>query len=156
MPKTIANGEIWLFNKSYTQYNSLPISYLDSWLKTPSIYVFDCSAARMIVNSFVKLHDWTTLSFGPSMMDCILMAACEAHEIPPQSAEFLVDFFIYDLLNSSYKFCPRTLLHEFIDYSLIDKISGRQTDRKTFLWELNWIFTAVTDTTAWNVLPLGE
>ncbi|XP_062086177.1 uncharacterized protein LOC133792287 [Humulus lupulus] len=31
--------------KSYTQYIPLPISDLDSWLKTPSIYVFDCSAA---------------------------------------------------------------------------------------------------------------
>ncbi|KAL2552591.1 Uncharacterized protein Fot_06210 [Forsythia ovata] len=30
-----------------------------------------------------RLHDWTTSSSGPSMMDCILMAACEAHEIPP-------------------------------------------------------------------------
>ena len=28
-----------------------------------------------------------------------------------------------------------------------------QTDRKTPLGELNWIFTAITDTIAWNVLP---
>ncbi len=28
-----------------------------------------------------------------------------------------------------------------------------QTDRKTPLGELNWIFTAITDTVAWNVLP---
>ena len=63
---------------------------------------------------------------------------------------------------------------------LIDRIPGKQTDRKTPLgesgWlcarrrcdvqyarqlataslpsgELNWIFTAITDTIAWNVLP---
>jgi len=41
--------------QSYTQYIPLPINELDSWLKTPSIYVFDCSAAGMIVNSFIEV-----------------------------------------------------------------------------------------------------
>lgn len=36
---------------------------------------------------------------------------------------------------------------------MIDRIPGRQTDRKTPLGELNWIFTAITDTIAWNSLP---
>lgn len=54
------------------------------------------------------------------------------------------------------RFCKRSLLHESLDYSLIDKIPGRQNDRKTLLGELNWIFTAVTDTIAWNVLPHGK
>ncbi|CAN1160376.1 Regulatory-associated protein of TOR 1 [Linum perenne] len=51
------------------------------------------------------------------------------------------------------RFCTRSLLRDTFDYSLIDKIPGRQNDRKTLLGELNWIFTAVTDTIAWNVLP---
>lgn len=42
-----------------------------------------------------------------------------------------------------------------MDESLVDRIPGRQNDRKTLLGELNWIFTAVTDTIAWNVLPRG-
>jgi regulator-associated protein of mTOR len=42
-----------------------------------------------------------------------------------------------------------------MDHSLIDQIPGRQNDRKTLLGELNWIFTAITDTIAWNVLPHG-
>lgn len=54
------------------------------------------------------------------------------------------------------RFCTRSLLHESLDYSLIDRIPGLQTDRKTLLGELNWIFTAVTDTIAWNVLPHGN
>lgn len=54
------------------------------------------------------------------------------------------------------RFCGRSLLHESLDESLIDKIPGRQNDRKTLLGELNWIFTAVTDTIAWNVLPHGS
>ena len=35
----------------------------------------------------------------------------------------------------------------------IDRIPGKVNDRKTPLGELNWIFTAVTDTIAWNLLP---
>ncbi|XP_021893853.1 regulatory-associated protein of TOR 1-like [Carica papaya] len=56
-------------------------------------------------------------------------------------------------LKKGSKFCTRSLLRETLDYSIIDKIPGRQNDRKTLLGELNWIFTAVTDTIAWNVLP---
>lgn len=52
------------------------------------------------------------------------------------------------------RFCPRSLLA--LEPDLIDKIPGRQNDRKTPLGELNWIFTAITDTIAWNVLPRGE
>ncbi|CAH1446030.1 unnamed protein product [Lactuca virosa] len=160
VPKPTANGEIWFFNRSYTQYIPLPISDLDSWLKTPSIYVFDCSAAGMIVNAFIELQDWTpssSSSSGTSPRDCILLAACEAHETLPQSHEFPADVFT-SCLTTPIKialrwFCTRSLLHESIDYSLIDRIPGRQTDRKTLLGELNWIFTAVTDTIAWNVLP---
>ncbi|KAI3968326.1 hypothetical protein MKW92_052315 [Papaver armeniacum] len=159
VPKPTANGEIWLFNKSYTQYIPLPISDLDSWLKTPSIYVFDCSAAGMIVNAFIERQDWnSSSSSGPgSSKDCILLAACEAHETLPQSAEFPADVFT-SCLTTPIKmalrwFCTRSLLRGTLDHSLIDRIPGRQNDRKTLLGELNWIFTAVTDTIAWNVLP---
>jgi regulator-associated protein of mTOR len=54
------------------------------------------------------------------------------------------------------RFSTRSLLRDSFDYSLIDKIPGRPNDRKTLLGELNWIFTAVTDTIAWNVLPHGR
>jgi regulatory associated protein of mTOR len=36
---------------------------------------------------------------------------------------------------------------------MVDNIPGKETDRKTLLGELNWIFTAVTDSIAWSVLP---
>ncbi|XP_043704845.1 regulatory-associated protein of TOR 1-like isoform X2 [Telopea speciosissima] len=158
VPKPTANGEIWVFNKSYTQYIPLPVSDLDSWLKTPSIYVLDCSAAGNIVNAFIERQDWNSSgSSGSSLKDCILLAACEAHETLPQSAEFPADVFT-SCLTTPIKmalrwFCSRSLLRDTLDYSLIDKIPGLQSDRKTLLGELNWIFTAVTDTIAWNVLP---
>ncbi|KDO19921.1 hypothetical protein SPRG_14829 [Saprolegnia parasitica CBS 223.65] len=40
-----------------------------------------------------------------------------------------------------------------LEPSVIDRIPGKLTDRKTPLGELNWIFTAITDTIAWNLLP---
>ncbi|KAG1338104.1 regulatory-associated protein of TOR 1 [Cocos nucifera] len=159
VPKPTPNGGIWGFNKSYTQYNPLPISDLDSWLQTPSIYVFDCSAAGMIVSAFMERIEWTSSSSGASASskDCILLAACEAHETLPQSAEFPADVFT-SCLTTPIKmalrwFCSRSLLRDWLDHSHIDQIPGRQNDRKTLLGELNWIFTAVTDTIAWNVLP---
>ena len=51
-------------------------------------------------------------------------------------------------------FCNRSLLRgEGLAKELIDRIPGKQTDRRTPLGELNWIFTAITDTIAWNMLP---
>ena len=40
-----------------------------------------------------------------------------------------------------------------IEQGMVNLISGKSTERKTMLGELNWIFTAVTDTIAWTVLP---
>ncbi|KAF3776242.1 Regulatory-associated protein of TOR 1 [Nymphaea thermarum] len=158
VPKPTANGEIWVFNKSYTQYIPLPITDLDSWLRTPSLYVFDCSAAGMIVNAFRERLDLNPTSTTASpAKDIILLAACEAHETLPQSADFPADVFT-SCLTTPIKmalrwFCSRSLLRDPLFAEKIDKIPGRQTDRKTPLGELNWIFTAVTDTIAWNVLP---
>lgn len=42
-----------------------------------------------------------------------------------------------------------------ITLDLIDRIPGQLNDRRTMLGELNWIFTAITDTIAWNTLPRG-
>lgn len=40
-----------------------------------------------------------------------------------------------------------------ITFEQIDQIPGQPNDRKTPIGELNWIFTAVTDTIAWSSLP---
>ncbi|XP_077216977.1 regulatory-associated protein of TOR 1-like [Tasmannia lanceolata] len=158
VPKPTANGEILFSNKSYTQCIRLPVSNLDSWLKTPSIYVFDCSAAGMIVSAFTERRESSSSgSSVSSMKDCILLGACEAHETLPHSVEFPADVFT-SCLTTPIKmalrwFCSRSLLHHSLDPAVIDKIPGCQKERKTILGELNWIFTAVTDTIAWNVLP---
>lgn len=38
----------------------------------------------------------------------------------------------------------------------ISRVPGQLNDRRTMLGELNWIFTAITDTIAWNTLPRGK
>jgi len=148
-----------VFNKSYTQYIPFPITDLDSWLKTPSIYVFDCSAAGIIVKAFLERLDWSSSSSASSQKDCFLLAACEAHQTLPQSAELPADVFTACLTipikMALHWFCKRSVLRGSLDHSLIDQIPGRQNDRKTLLGELNWIFTAITDTIAWTVLPRG-
>lgn len=54
VPRPTTNGEIWVFNKSFTQYIPLSIYDLQSWVGLPAIYVFDCSAAGVVVKWFRK------------------------------------------------------------------------------------------------------
>jgi hypothetical protein len=57
VPRPTANGEIWVFNKSFTQYIPMSIYDLQAWVGSPAIYVFDCSAAGLIINSFRAFAD---------------------------------------------------------------------------------------------------
>ncbi|KDD75028.1 hypothetical protein H632_c914p0, partial [Helicosporidium sp. ATCC 50920] len=52
VPRPTANGEIWVFNKSYTQYIPLSLYDLEVWVGSPAIYVFDCSSAGQVLISF--------------------------------------------------------------------------------------------------------
>lgn len=52
VPKPTVNGEIWVFNKSYTQYIPLSVYDLQTWMGSPSIYVYDCSNAGIIIELF--------------------------------------------------------------------------------------------------------
>eukprot|EP00798_Chlamydomonas_sp_ICE-L_P024029 gene24029-9606_t len=92
------------------------------------------------------------------MKELIVLAACAAGELLPQTPKLPADVFTACLTTpikvSLRWFCSRSLLrHNGLNKELIDRIPGRQTDRKTPLGELNWIFTAITDTIAWNMLP---
>ena len=55
VPRPTVNGEIWVFNSRYTQYIPLSVYELYTWLGAPCIYVLDCSAAGLIINSFRSL-----------------------------------------------------------------------------------------------------
>jgi len=181
VPRPTANGEIWVFNKTYTQYIPLSIYDLQTWMGTPSIYVFDCSAAGLILTGFKQFcqqrEDENFLwlqqqrneaaalgkevppppTRAPSpFRDCILLAACRSNELLPTNPDLPADLFT-SCLTTPIKtalrwFAPRSFLQS-ITPDMLDRVCGRLNDRKTPLGELNWIFTAITDTIAWNVLP---
>lgn len=151
VPRPTSNGEIWVFNKSYTQYIPLSIYDLQNWMGTPAIYIFDCSIAGQILQSFKQF-------FAHDMKDTILMCACSELELLPQDPGYPADVFTCCLTTpikiALHVFCAKSMLgSEGITKDIIDRIPGKQTDRKTPLGELNWIFTAITDTIAWNALP---
>ncbi|KAI1301766.1 Regulatory-associated protein of mTOR [Halotydeus destructor] len=183
VPKPTANGEIWVFNRDYTQYIPLSLYDLQHWLGSPAIYVYDCSGAGQIVetfNQFALQHEreyerdvaaakvadgkdnsqvQMPLLAKPNYRNCIQLAACASDQILPMNPDLPADLFTaclttpikvalqWFVMQNSSKLLPSVTLE------LLDKIPGQLTDRRTMLGELNWIFTAITDTIAWNVLP---
>ncbi|KAM8786673.1 regulatory-associated protein of mTOR [Rhynchonycteris naso] len=175
VPRPTVNGEIWVFNKNYTQYIPLSVYDLQTWMGSPSIFVYDCSSAGLIVKSFRQFalqreqelevaainpsHPLAQMPLPPSMKNCIQLAACEASELLPMIPDLPADLFT-SCLTTPIKialrwFCMQKCvsLVPGVTLDLIEKIPGRLNDRRTPLGELNWIFTAITDTIAWNVLP---
>ncbi|KAG5869942.1 hypothetical protein JTB14_023212 [Gonioctena quinquepunctata] len=174
VPKPTSNGEIWVFNRTYTQYIPLSIYDLQTWMGAPSIYVYDCSNAGIIVESFKQFANQHESEYEqslaqqprlanthpqPSFKNCIQLAACGANQVLPMNPYLPADLFTsclttpikvalrWFVLQSTSKLVPKVTL------DLIDKMPGQITDRRTMLGELNWIFTAITDTIAWNTLP---
>lgn len=162
VPRPTPNGEVWVFNKSYTQYIPLLVYDLQSWVGTPSIYVFDCSAAGVLLSHFTSPPTTQTQSHGrngsPSANEAIVLAACSANELLPMNPELCADVFTSCLTTPitvalRWFISQNELSMAHLDASFIERIPGKLTDRKTPLGELNWIFTAITDTIAWNMLP---
>ncbi|KAJ2785736.1 Target of rapamycin complex 1 subunit kog1 [Coemansia interrupta] len=54
VPRPTASGDIWVFNRQFTQYVPVNSMELMSWIGTPCVYVWDCSHAMNIVNAFEK------------------------------------------------------------------------------------------------------
>ncbi|VDO26483.1 unnamed protein product [Haemonchus placei] len=224
VPRPTQNGEIWVFNKNFTQYIPLSLYDLQLCMEFPSIYVWDCSSAETIVNWFMRFakdheDDWyknleahqeavasssisgaklssrmtadqqaESLKFkrrpkfrvcaviilkwvhGHLMsalfyscfypQDCIQLAACREDERLPTNPDLPADLFTS---------CLTTPIHTSILWyliksgrksqfppNLLEEIPGQLNDRRTILGELNWIFTAITDTIAWNALPRDD
>ena len=175
VPKPTVNGEIWVFNRSYTQYIPLSVYDLQQWMGAPSIYVYDCSCAGLIVESFKQFavqHEReyemniqsgtnsTSFSSPPQYKNCIQLAACASDQLLPMNPDLPADLFT-SCLTTPIKIALRWFIHQNakqlpsgINFDIIEKIPGQLTDRRTMLGELNWIFTAITDTIAWNVLRI--
>lgn len=54
VPKPTKSGEIWVFNRGYTQYIPVSLYDLQTWLGAPCIFVYDCNSAENILINFQK------------------------------------------------------------------------------------------------------
>jgi regulatory associated protein of mTOR len=136
--------------------------------------VYDCSNAGNILNAFNKFaaqRDQEMTAHGTSaatnpegaplpytpFSQCIQLAACRPNEVLPMSPDLPADLFTCCLTTpiaiALRWFILSNPLIKNVSLDMALKVPGRVTDRRTPLGELNWIFTSITDTIAWSVLP---
>lgn len=174
VPQPTQSGEIWVFNRAYTQYIPVSLYDLQNWIGAPCIMVVDTSAAGNVIDNnkkFVqkriddevnKKGDAAAPSPTASYLETIQLGACQSNESLPMNPDLPADLFSCCLTTPIEMSIKWYLLfsplreHGYYD-SLKNKdgnieIPGRLTDRKTPLGELNWIFIAITDTIAWTTL----
>ena len=94
-----------------------------------------------------------------AIRDTIVLCPTAQGEWLPLNPEFPADIFT-SCLTTPIPMALRWFVHQnplstkgLNPETIADAIPGKLADRKTPLGELNWIFTAITDTIAWNVLP---
>ncbi|KAG6857290.1 hypothetical protein H0H87_006483 [Tephrocybe sp. NHM501043] len=164
VPKPTASGELWCFNRDYTQYIPVSLQELQGWLGSPCVYIWDCSAAGHLLNNFNLFaerrdHEVNMMHGGYAegtqpLMNSIQLAACAANEQLPSCPELPADVFT-SCLTSPIDIALRYYLmtHQLPNHVTADmvlQLPGDLKDRRTPLGELNWIFTAITDTIAWT------
>ncbi|KAL7621116.1 Target of rapamycin complex 1 subunit kog1 [Parahypoxylon ruwenzoriense] len=167
VPKPTASGEIWVFNKTFTQYIPISLYDLQHWLQAPTIFVWDCSEAGNILNNyhrFVEKHEEEedAAAADPNYertkyRSYLHLAACSVKENLPTNPRLPADLFTACLTTpiemALWFFVLQNPLKTSITPERAKKLPGRLQERRTPLGELNWIFTAITDTIAWTSLP---
>ena len=164
VPKPTPSGELWCFNRNYTQYIPVSLSEVQSWLGSPGVYIWDCSAAGNLLQNFhafamrrdeeVKMTQGGYPDGTQPFMNSLQLAACAANEQLPSCPELPADIFS-SCLTSPIDIALRFFImnHQLpnnITADMVMQIPGDLKDRRTPLGELNWIFTAITDTIAWT------
>jgi regulator-associated protein of mTOR len=168
VPKPTASGEIWVFNKNYTQYIPISLYDLQHWLQAPTIFVWDCSEAGNILSNyhrFVEKHEEeeeAAAAADPNhekvkYRSYLHLAACAVKENLPTNPLLPADLFTACLTTpiemALWFFVLQNPLRTNLTPERAKKLPGRLQERRTPLGELNWIFTAITDTIAWTSLP---
>mmetsp|Transcript_2689 Transcript_2689/g.5010 ORF Transcript_2689/g.5010 Transcript_2689/m.5010 type:complete len:1787 (+) Transcript_2689:931-6291(+) len=179
VPRPTQNGEIWVFDKNHTQYIPFSVTDLRYLIGTPTLVVLDCSGAGVLLPFLVE-EDGTTASDGMSSVNTaaaaiepdfaagghqnvsvrnvIVLCPTSKSEVLPMNSDLPADLFT-SCLTTPIAIALRWFIRQNplscsnIDPDSVDLIPGKLNDRKTLLGELNWIFTAITDTIVWNILP---
>lgn len=166
VPRPTASGEIWVFNRGYTQYIPVSLYDLQTWLGAPCIFVYDCHAAGFIVSNYLRFVEKRKVDEANGIKepgvppakafeDCIHLAACASDETLPMLPDLPADLFTC-CLTSPIEIAIRWFVLQSPlskDYYTDLHIPGRISERRTPLGELNWIFTSITDTIAWTLFP---
>ncbi len=126
----------------------------------PALYVFDCAGAGRAVywfQRFIELREENGENSTEQLKDAIILAACGSSEQLPTDANVPADMFT-SCLTTPIKMalrwhCLNSFLYGPEALELVDKLPGSTVTRKTPLGELNWIFTAITDAIAFDMLP---
>ena len=119
---------------------------LQAWIGAPVLYIFDCSSAGILIPFFDKDNNERMAA------STYVLAACGAEELLPMDPKYPADLFT-SCLTTPITMALRYIIDAYqlkIPMEFIDRIPGKLGDRKTPLGELNWIFTAVTDTIAFE------
>lgn len=163
VPRPTQYGELWVLNKDLTQYIPLSLFDLQSWLKTPSVYVFDCSNAGLLISWLLKFCEQRESALDnnvdvdiPNYKDFLAFGACSEDESLPSNPELPADLFT-SCITTPIKMalswsCSRSILLKTLSgkerqyKELIEHIPGTIDDRTSPFGELNWIFTSITDT----------
>ena len=178
VPRPTADGEIWVFNPSYTQY--VPVRP-EEWILTlgiPSILVVDANGAGNVIPAFAKAHaaldkygDVSQLAskeFHNALENTrlenfdfrkfLVFASCGKHETLPTNAGLPADLFT-SCMTTPVQTALRVYVHQYpwilppSAVDVVNHIPGKVSDRSTPLGQINWVLTAVTDAVAWDILP---
>ena len=167
VPLPTPSGEIWVFNRDFTQYIPIALYDLQTWLGGPTLCIYDCSHAGSVVTNYErniakheeenkKLRDRDPNHPVQNYGDNVHLAACGKTEQLPTNPELPADLFTSCLttpIDISLLFhVLQNPLHHNIELKDLRKVPGKASERKSPMGELNWIFTAITDTIAWNAL----
>jgi len=160
VPRPTRNGELWVFNKTFTQYIPLSILELQSWIGAPGVYVFDCASAGNIMDYCLEHTDHGNNggsnaapvaegNTGPppkkedlspqaetveAMKSFIMLGACGANALLPQQHELPADLFTSCLttpIRVALKWYAWKQKVMKVNSELIDELPGSCNDRKT-------------------------
>ena len=168
VPRPTPSGEIWVFNRDYTQYIPISLYELQTWLGGPSLLIYDCShAGNVIANyeKYVQKHEDDNAEARRRDPEAVLqnygnnlhLAACGKTEQLPTNPGLPADLFTSCLTTPIHMALLFHVMQSPLNHDLaledIEKIPGKSSERRSPMGELNWILTAITDTIAWNALP---